>query len=152
MHGRPRPPKDQPEDPEKQKAASKRVRHPARLTRLSLSIVVHCVLFYLCFATQYGLLVLTQLVHMGMQLALFSRLCNEVLSRRAAKRYDGESLALAAALLEQNPEVYTAWNFRREALQTALEVCSLLPSCCLVGCVKSCLREPASQPKEPLTC
>ena len=56
------------------------------------------------------------------QLALFSRLCNEVLARRAAKRYEEESLALASALLEQNPEVYTAWNFRREALQQALEV------------------------------
>ncbi|KAK9839427.1 hypothetical protein WJX81_001433 [Elliptochloris bilobata] len=78
MHGRPRPPKDQPEDPEKQRAAGKR-------------------------------------------LALFSRLCNEVLARRAAKRYDEKSLALAGALLEQNPEVYTAWNFRREALQLALK-------------------------------
>ena len=56
------------------------------------------------------------------QLSLFSRLCNEVLARRAAKRYDEESLALASALLEQNPEVYTAWNFRREALQQALKV------------------------------
>ena len=58
----------------------------------------------------------------AVQLALFSRLCNEVLARRAAQRYDEESLALASALLEQNPEVYTAWNFRREGLQQALKV------------------------------
>ena len=58
----------------------------------------------------------------AVQLALLSRLCNEVLARRAAQRYDEESLALASALLEQNPEVYTAWNFRREALQQALKV------------------------------
>lgn len=62
------------------------------------------------------------------QLALFSRLCNEVLARRAAKRYDEESLALASALLEQNPEVYTAWNFRREALQQALKVRLFCPA------------------------
>ena len=103
-----------------------------------------------CFVGE-GCTYLHSLFTWGMQLALFSRLCNEVLSRRALKRYDAESLALAAALLEQNPEVYTAWNFRREALQTALEVCFLLhhtsankcsnavagsheqPGCCLCG-------------------
>jgi geranylgeranyl transferase type-2 subunit alpha len=44
-----------------------------------------------------------------------------VLSRRRAHRYDPDSLALAAKLLEVNPEVYTAWNFRREALAPALQ-------------------------------
>lgn len=57
-----------------------------------------------------------------MQLALFSRLCNEILARRAARRYDPESMILAAKLLEQNPEVYTVWNYRREALQDTLQV------------------------------
>ena len=57
-----------------------------------------------------------------MQLALFSRLCNEVLERRAAKRYDAESIMLAAKLLEQNPEVYTVWNYRREALAGTFKV------------------------------
>jgi hypothetical protein len=52
-----------------------------------------------------------------LQLALFSRLSNEVLARRAAKRYDAESMALAGKLLEHNPEVYTVWNYRREALE-----------------------------------
>lgn len=56
------------------------------------------------------------------QLALFSRLSNEVLSRRAARRYDPESMTLAAKLLEQNPEVYTVWNYRREALKDTLQV------------------------------
>ena len=59
-----------------------------------------------------------------MQLALFSRLCNEVLERRAAKRYDAESMMLAAKLLEQNPEVYTVWNYRREGLAEILKVLS----------------------------
>ena len=59
-----------------------------------------------------------------MQLALFSRLCNEVLERRAAKRYDAESMMLAAKLLEQNPEVYTVWNYRREALAEIFRVLS----------------------------
>ena len=56
------------------------------------------------------------------QLALFSRLCNVVLERRAAKRYDAESITLAAKLLEQNPEVYTVWNYRREALAGTFKV------------------------------
>lgn len=51
---------------------------------------------------------------------LLGQLCNEVLTRRAARQYDEESLALAARLLELNPEVYTAWNFRREALEPLL--------------------------------
>lgn len=55
------------------------------------------------------------------RLALFSRLSNEVLARRAARRYDPESMILAAKLLEQNPEVYTVWNYRREALQDTLQ-------------------------------
>ena len=59
-----------------------------------------------------------------MQLALFSRLCNEVLERRAAKRYDAESMMLAAKLLEQNPEVYTVWNYRREGLAEIFKVLS----------------------------
>ena len=57
-----------------------------------------------------------------MQLALFSTLCNEVLRRRAAKMYNPESLALAATLLEQNPEMYTVWNYRREAIGRRLQV------------------------------
>ncbi|KAK9917835.1 hypothetical protein WJX75_008732 [Coccomyxa subellipsoidea] len=55
------------------------------------------------------------------RLALFSRLSNEVLSRRAARRYDPESMTLSAKLLEQNPEVYTVWNYRREALKDTLQ-------------------------------
>ena len=58
-----------------------------------------------------------------MQIALYSRLATEVLNRRAAKQYDQESLKLAGKLLEQNPELYTIWNYRREALQSKLQVC-----------------------------
>lgn len=57
-----------------------------------------------------------------LQIALFSRLTTEVLLRRRAKQYDEESLKLAAKLLEQNPELYTIWNYRREALQDKLQV------------------------------
>ncbi|GMH39349.1 hypothetical protein BSKO_07247 [Bryopsis sp. KO-2023] len=42
---------------------------------------------------------------------------SEVLKRRREKDYSDESLGLAAKLLSLNPEVYTVWNFRREALQ-----------------------------------
>lgn len=47
-----------------------------------------------------------------LQAALYGQLAAEVLARRAAKRYDEESLALAAKLLELNPEVrglQSAW-------------------------------------------
>ncbi|KAL4433395.1 hypothetical protein ABPG77_010248 [Micractinium sp. CCAP 211/92] len=53
--------------------------------------------------------------------ALFGQLSAEVLERRAAKRYDAESMALAGKLLELHPEVYSVWNFRREALQPVLD-------------------------------
>lgn len=45
-----------------------------------------------------------------------------MLTRRAAKQYDEETLGLAGKLLEQNPELYTVWNYRREALQDKLKV------------------------------
>lgn len=51
-----------------------------------------------------------------LQAALFGQLAGEVLLRRAARQYDAESLALAGKLLELHPEVYTVWNYRREAL------------------------------------
>lgn len=45
----------------------------------------------------------------------------EVLRRRRNKQYDSESLALAANYLTLNPEVYTVWNYRREAILLPLE-------------------------------
>ncbi len=61
-----------------------------------------------------------------------------MLERRAARRYDAESLALAGSLLEQNPETYTAWNFRREALQAVLQVCSSDSAALLVVLAGTC--------------
>lgn len=57
-----------------------------------------------------------------MQIALYSKLTTAVLTRRAAKQYDADTLTLASKLLEQNPELYTVWNYRREALQETLKV------------------------------
>lgn len=57
-----------------------------------------------------------------LQIALYSKLTAAVLSKRAARLYDKETLALAAKLLEQNPELYTVWNYRREALHNQLKV------------------------------
>lgn len=59
---------------------------------------------------------------MVMQIALYSKLTTAVLTRRTAKQYDAETLALAGKLLEQNPELYTVWNYRREALLETLKV------------------------------
>lgn len=75
------------------------------------------------FVTTLSLLLYIRLsMRFSVQLALFSRLCNEVLERRVSKRYDAESIMLAAKLLEQNPEVYTVWNYRREALAGTFQV------------------------------
>lgn len=41
--------------------------------------------------------------------------------RRKHKDYRPESLKLSTKLLELNPEVYTVWNYRREALQPVLD-------------------------------
>uniref|UniRef100_A0A7S0QXR3 Geranylgeranyl transferase type-2 subunit alpha n=1 Tax=Pyramimonas obovata TaxID=1411642 RepID=A0A7S0QXR3_9CHLO len=46
----------------------------------------------------------------------YSLLSKVVFANHQAKKYDTESLALSAKLLELNPEVYTVWNFRRLAL------------------------------------
>lgn len=67
--------------------------------------------------------------YLFVQIALYSRLATEVLNRRATKQYDQESLKLAGKLLEQNPELYTIWNYRREALQSKLQVCQTSTVC-----------------------
>lgn len=43
-----------------------------------------------------------------------------MLARCKARRYDEESLELAARLLALNPEIYTVWNFRRDAVADVL--------------------------------
>ena len=60
------------------------------------------------------------LLSCSFQAALYGQLAGEVLERRRAGRQDPQSLALAAKLLELNPEVYTVWNYRREALAPVL--------------------------------
>ena len=52
---------------------------------------------------------------------LIRALQDDAMRRRAERRYDAESLAVAARLLEINPEVSTAWNFRREAIVALTE-------------------------------
>mmetsp|Transcript_30333 Transcript_30333/g.85729 ORF Transcript_30333/g.85729 Transcript_30333/m.85729 type:complete len:372 (+) Transcript_30333:98-1213(+) len=53
--------------------------------------------------------------------ALYATLAGEVLSRRQSMRYDDESMGLAGRLLELNPEVYTAWNYRKERVAAVLD-------------------------------
>ena len=43
--------------------------------------------------------------------------CQAALARKAEKRYDDDSLGLAAKAVLANPDFGTVWNFRREALQ-----------------------------------
>jgi geranylgeranyl transferase type-2 subunit alpha len=50
----------------------------------------------------------------------YSLLSQAVLANHTAQRYDADSLALNAKLLELNPEVYTAWNFRKRCLGVLL--------------------------------
>ena len=47
---------------------------------------------------------------------LIRALQSDFLRRRAERSYDAESMAVSARLLEINHEVFTAWNFRREAI------------------------------------
>ena len=47
---------------------------------------------------------------------LIRALQDDAIRRRVEKRYDPESMAVTGRLLEINPEVFTAWNFRREAI------------------------------------
>ena len=110
MHGRPRQPAGVQENPEKVKASQKRVSDhitllPKDTTERLLQNV--CLTCDECWS---------------LQIALYSKLTTAVLTRRAAKQYDEETLALAGKLLEQNPELYTVWNYRREALQDKLKV------------------------------
>ena len=51
-----------------------------------------------------------------MQLEKFAKVSNEVLQRIADGKRDAVTLSLSAALLEQNPECYTVWSHRREAV------------------------------------
>ena len=55
------------------------------------------------------------------QAELYGTLCREVLDRRRRGDHDAASLDLSAKLLELNPEVYSVWNYRREALAPALD-------------------------------
>ena len=52
--------------------------------------------------------------------AQYRALSAAVMARRAARQYDEESLGLTGKLLENNPECYTAWNYRRELLGALL--------------------------------
>ena len=67
-----------------------------------------------------------------MQLEKFARVCNEVLQRIDRHQSDATTMALSAALLEQNPECYTVWTFRRRVLSDTRLVSFLLPLeiCC----------------------
>lgn len=58
--------------------------------------------------------------HLGLQAVLLGKLLEQVLNRRKQRQYDAESLALSAKLLELSPEVYTVWNYRREAIEPVL--------------------------------
>mmetsp|Transcript_7578 Transcript_7578/g.19436 ORF Transcript_7578/g.19436 Transcript_7578/m.19436 type:complete len:376 (+) Transcript_7578:94-1221(+) len=52
---------------------------------------------------------------------LYAELSSEVMKRRREKRFDEESLTLAAKLLEMNCELYSLWNYRKEFLDPILK-------------------------------
>ena len=54
------------------------------------------------------------------QLALLTQLTGAVLARAAAGDASAAALKLNGALLEANPDCYTAWNARRAAVAAAL--------------------------------
>jgi geranylgeranyl transferase type-2 subunit alpha len=109
MHGRPRLKASAPPDPERVKAAEKKVCSTVDGLCPDCAGTRHPLVAAAC-------LLLTHMIRRCMQAALFGQLAGEVLARSAAKRYDPESLALSAKLLELHPEMYTGWNYRRTAL------------------------------------
>lgn len=52
---------------------------------------------------------------------MFGKLLEKVLTANREKSYTPESIALNGNLLRLNPEVYTAWNFRRQAFEEKLK-------------------------------
>jgi geranylgeranyl transferase type-2 subunit alpha len=122
MHGRPRAVPGAAVDPEKAKAAKQRVRWAGGSAQ---SKKTHVDASRALGATHASLpshlLPRHTTTQPTKQLALLTRLNAEVLARRAAGKDDPASLGLAAALLEHNPEAYTAWNWRREVVGPTLE-------------------------------
>lgn len=57
-----------------------------------------------------------QLAKVEKKTRLLKAATDEVLTRNAQKRYDDQSLIMSAKLLRLNPEIYTVWNYRRDAL------------------------------------
>ena len=57
-----------------------------------------------------------------MQYQQLRQLTDVVLHNAKEKKHSPENLAQSAMLLNKNPEVYTIWNYRREALANVLEV------------------------------
>lgn len=57
-----------------------------------------------------------------MQFEQLKQLTDLVLDNVRAEKYDQTSLAQSAMLLRKNPDVYTVWNYRKQALQSLLEV------------------------------
>ena len=57
-----------------------------------------------------------------MQYQQLRQLTDVVLHNAKEKKHSPENLAQSAMLLSKNPEVYTIWNYRREALANVLEV------------------------------
>lgn len=103
MHGRPRPPKGSSPDPEKTKAQEQKAALFGKLLREASG----------CSCAEAVSVVRNRLTEPCVPKV-------QVLERRARRQYDEESMGLAAKVLELNPEVYTAWNFRREFLEPIL--------------------------------
>ncbi len=101
MHGRPRQ-KAGPPDPEKVKAAAQKVRRHRQLLPPPLPPRLLPPLAFGCAGAPHPHF--SQATLNLPQAALFGQLAGEVLARRAARRYDAESLGLAAKLVELHPE------------------------------------------------
>lgn len=59
--------------------------------------------------------------HEEAKIAIFQSLLHEVLRNHRQRNFSKEALSQNAKLLEANPEVYTAWNYRKLAVKHLLE-------------------------------
>ena len=64
-----------------------------------------------------------QLEKINKKTKLLKTATTEVLTRVKDRKYDEQTLSMCGKLLMLNPEIYTAWNYRKDAITQVSRVC-----------------------------